>query len=126
MTKTIKCPVCGKSNDRMDLYCGKCGSLLPKENWDKREGGFERIGNSTYEVVAETETTKTVMVPKTREKEAEKKRWWKPPERKRPWYHPLELLFWTGWGLYIAVRFILREIKYYILWICWWGPPRDV
>lgn len=124
MNQTNICPVCGKANDKLDLYCGKCGSVLPKENWDRREEKFNQSPSTPYTVVSETEDTQTILVPKTKEKE--KKKWWIQPQRLRPWYHPYEWFFWIGWGFYITFRFFLRELKYYCLWCCWWGPPRDV
>ncbi len=130
MAKKIKCSICGKLAEELDLFCGKCGSDLPKDNWDRRE---QIESKPTYPTVS-TETTNdqssptkpsiTVMVRKTDEKH--RKKWYSPPERSRPAYHPLEWFFWIGWGLYVILRFIGTETFYFFTWMCCWTAPREL
>jgi len=120
MTESIKCEVCQETSAEGDVYCNKCGNILPKDNWDSRIQ-HERKGQES--------PSEFSYVPE----EKEKKKWFKPPKRKRPAYHPLEWLFWIGWALFVFFGFIfvgiywlLKEIFYYVLWICYWGPPREM
>lgn len=131
MVKTTKCPICGKVAEKYDIYCGRCGSDLPKGNWDHRE---QIDSNPTYpDVSAKTtndysspsESSIIATVPKT-DKQPQKKKWYKPPKRPRPAYHPLEWFFWIGWGLYVVLRVIGTEIKNYFTWCCCWGPPKEL
>lgn len=130
MAKKIKCSICGKVAEDYDLFCGKCGSDLPKDNWDRRE---QIDCKQTYPVVSTNTTTDysspsqsstIVMVPK--KVKQPKKMWYKPPKRARPAYHPLEWFFWIGWGLYIILRFIGTETFNYFAWCCCWGAPREL
>jgi hypothetical protein len=98
--------------------------LLPNENWDARIQ-HER---SKQGIPTEFETLKDKQVTKKK-----KKKWYKPPKRERPAFHPIEWFFWIGWTFYVffgfiwvGLKFILREIGYYFLWCCYWGPPRDI
>ncbi len=130
MAKKIKCSTCGKYADELDLFCGKCGSDLPKENWDRRE----QIDSSSSQPVDSTKITNdypatsdasvTVMVPKTEYRR--RKKWYNPPKRSRPAYHPAEWFFYIGWALYVILRFIGTETYYYCSWMCCWRPPREL
>ena len=55
-----------------------------------------------------------------------REKWYTPPKRERPAYHPLEWFFWIGWGLYVFFRFLGREIVRYFKWCCYWGPPDEL
>ncbi|MHA1124106.1 MAG: hypothetical protein ACTSSB_00315 [Candidatus Heimdallarchaeota archaeon] len=116
--ETTKCEMCGVSPTIGDVYCNKCGNILPKENWDNRVKD-DPLGRD-YQI----EYTS---------KQKVKKKWYKPPKRTRPAFHPLECFFWIGWGFYVFFGFIflaiwrvLKELVRYLLWCCYWGPPRDM
>ncbi|NHJ84760.1 MAG: hypothetical protein FK734_04815 [Asgard group archaeon] len=135
----IPCPNCGKKIESWLVYCEFCGqSLQPKEGSTKTPTVHIK-SNVTVKTIPATETTegkKVVIVPKQKQKRKRwsiPKDWYKPKPRKRPWYHPLELLFWIGWGLVVffgciglVLWWLLKEIGRYIKWLCYWGPPDDL
>ena len=121
MTEEIKCEVCGERPKPGDVYCNKCGNLVPKGNWDMGIK-HDRLGQDIP-----TEFT-AIQAEK-----GEKKKWYKPPKRERPAFHPIEWFFWIGWALFVffgfifvGIKFVLKEIFRYVLWICYWGPPREL
>ncbi|MHA1922711.1 MAG: hypothetical protein ACTSVP_06570 [Candidatus Heimdallarchaeota archaeon] len=122
MTEDIKCEVCEETATPGDVYCNKCGNILSKENWDNR------IKHERLRQDLPTEFTEI-----QQEKGREKKKWYKPPKRKRPAYYPIEWFFWIGWGFYVffgfiflALKWVMKEILKYVLWCCYWGPPSEM
>ncbi len=131
MAKKIKCSICGKLTEELDLFCGKCGSDLPKENWDSREQSDSipktfpvDTTKTEKDYPSDSNGSITVMVPKKGKRVKEK--WYKPPKRDRPAYHPAEWFFYIGWGLYVIMRFIGTETYYYCSWMCCWKAPREL
>jgi hypothetical protein len=121
MAEEIKCEVCGETATIGDVYCNKCGNILPKENWDNRIK-HERLNQDFPTEFTEIQHDKV-----------KKKKWYKPPKRKRPAYHPIEWFFWIGWGIYVffgfifvGLKWLVKEMLRYLLWCCYWGPPREL
>jgi len=136
MAKKIKCAICGTTADKGDLFCGKCGSDLPKENWDKRvelktttetqkEDSYPKV-SPKIAYTSQTEPNQTIKVDVPKTPRRVRRKWYKPPKRPRPWYHPIEWFFWIGWGIYVFFRFIITEIIIFFVWACYWGPPREL
>lgn len=126
-TAKIKCPNCGKKIENWLVYCEYCGHLL-----DEKRATTTRTPTSTLKsninVTSSTidpVTGEKKLVVKTSEKTRGGKKWYTPPKRERPGYHPLEWFFWIGWGFYVAFRFIGKEIFRYFKWCCYWGPPEE-
>ncbi len=124
MTEEIKCEVCGEATTNGDVYCNKCGNLLPKENWDNRIK-HDRLRDDIPQEF-------TTILQENGEKR-KKKKWYTPPKRERPAYHPIEWFFWIGWGLFVffgfifvGINWVMKEILKYVLWCCYWGPPREM
>lgn len=115
------CPICGNENPKDNIYCGNCGSYIFEET--------TASSVSDNAIYADEVTTK----PKKTDDKKTKKKWYKPPPRTRPAYHPLEWFFWIGWSFYVLIRFIgiaiwyiIKEIGLFLMWCCWWGPPREL
>ncbi|MHA1123173.1 MAG: hypothetical protein ACTSQ3_06085 [Candidatus Heimdallarchaeota archaeon] len=123
----IKCPNCGKKIENWLVYCEFCGHLLdekrvatsgtPKSNLKSNVA----VSSSTIDPV----TGEKKLIVKVSEQKKQKVRWYTPPKRERPAYHPLEWFFWIGWGLYVFFRFLGKEMLRYFKWCCYWGPSKD-
>jgi hypothetical protein len=120
-----KCPNCGKKIDDYLIYCEFCGQIL---HTDKAKTSKITTQVKSNVIIKETSPTEEsdgniiVEVPKPKEK---KLKWYTPPKRERPWYHPIEFFFWIGWGFYIFFRLIGQEIFRYFKWCCCWGKPDE-
>ena len=44
-----------------------------------------------------------------------KRPWYKPPKRTKSAKHPSEWFFWTGWGLYVFLRFIFQILFFALM-----------
>ncbi|MGC9779244.1 MAG: zinc ribbon domain-containing protein [Candidatus Heimdallarchaeota archaeon] len=122
--KKIQCPNCGKKIDSWFVYCEYCGNALQPESIKKQIPSSTIKSNVEIRKIPATETTEAkqvIIIPTQKEK---KHKWYTPPKRKRPGYHPLEWFFWIGWGIYVAFRFLIIAFFNYIKWCCWWGPPK--
>jgi len=124
----IKCPNCGKNIESWLVYCEFCGHLM-----DKSKASHTRKPTSTLKSNVDVTSTKVdpltgerkLIVKASSEKKGGKK-WYTPPKRERPGYHPLEWFFWIGWGFYVVFRFLGQEIIRYFKWCCYWGPPEEL
>lgn len=125
--KKIKCPNCGKKIENWLVYCEFCGHLLDKKKAPKISTPTSNlksnvaVSSSTIDPV----TGEKKLLVKVSEQKKQKVRWYTPPKRERPAYHPLEWFFWIGWGLYVFFRFLGKEILRYFKWCCYWGPSKD-
>ena len=128
----IKCSVCGNEIDDTDQFCGKCGSNLPDKQWEKIAASEEPTiiyvepspSRTAYDSQQRSASAITDSLPKVQK--VKRKKWYTPPKRPRPAYHPIEWFFWLGWGIYIVLRFIITEILNFFIWACYWGPPREL
>jgi len=124
----IRCPNCGKKIESWLVYCEFCGHLLDKEKAPKISKPKSNIKSN---VVVSSSTVdpitgeKKLIVKASKQKE-QKVKWYKPPKRERPSYHPLEWFFWIGWGLYVFFRYLGQAIVRYFKWCCYWGPPEEL
>ncbi len=123
----IKCPNCGKKIEDWLVYCEFCGHLLDKKKAPKISSSTSNlksnvaVSSSTIDPV----TGEKKLIVKVSEQKKQKVRWYTPPKRERPAYHPLEWFFWIGWGLYVFFRFLGKEMLRYFKWCCYWGPSKD-
>jgi len=124
----IKCPNCGKKIENWLIYCEYCGHLLDKKRAPKIKTPTSDLKSN---VAVSSSTTDPVtgekkLLVKASEQKKQKVRWYTPPKRERPAYHPLEWFFWIGWGLYVFFRFLGKETIRYFKWCCYWGPSDDL
>ncbi|NPE06721.1 MAG: hypothetical protein GNW80_00435 [Asgard group archaeon] len=123
----IKCPNCGKKIENWLVYCEFCGHLLDKKKAPKISTPTSNlksnvaVSSSTIDPV----TGEKKLIVKVSEQKKQKVKWYTPPKRERPAYHPLEWFFWIGWGLYVFFRFLVKETIRYFKWCCYWGPSKD-
>lgn len=123
MDSKNQCPNCGKKIESWFVYCEFCGNTMKPESIDKKPPSSTLKSNVQIEKIPATESSNSKQVITVPVQKQEKYKWYTPPKRKRPWYHPLELFFWLGWGLYVILRLLIVEFLMFIKWCCWWGPP---
>ena len=121
MVDKVKCPNCGKNVEDFVVYCSYCGEVLKKE---KKKSSSIKIDSKTGEIISTTPETITIKV-KDGQKRTSDWPWYKPLKRKRPWYHPIEWLFWIGWSIYVVFRFLAVETFRYLKWCVCWGRPEE-
>ncbi len=122
--KKIRCPNCGKKIDSWFVYCEYCGNALQPKSIKKQTPSSTIKSNVEIRKIPATETTEAKQVIVVPAQKAEKYKWYAPPKRKRPGYHPLEWFFWIGWGIYVTFRFLFIVFFDYIKWCCWWAPQK--
>ena len=123
----IRCPNCGKKIESWLIYCEFCGHLLDKKKVPKIRTPTSNLKSN---VIVSSSTVDPVtgekkLIVKVSEQKEQKTKWYKPPKRERPGYHPLEWFFWIGWGLYVFFRFLGQGIIRYFKWCCYWGPAKE-
>ncbi len=124
----INCPNCGKKIESWLVYCEFCGHLLNKDkapHINKPASNMKSNINVTSTKIDPLTGERKLVVKASSEKKSGKK-WYTPPKRERPAYHPIEWFFWIGWGFYVFFRFLGQEIVRYFRWCCYWGPPEEL
>jgi hypothetical protein len=92
-SSTHFCSGCGSVIEPGITYCRNCGQPVAKSmnsSADDQDVSYSygHSGDGTYHT--------------------KESNWYSPPKRKRPAYHPIEWFFWSGWGLYILLRFVFQ------------------
>lgn len=100
------CATCGASNKQEAQFCESCGNSLATAS------SFSGSGSSTQYQQDTSYGTQTTHTYGTYSAEPSDRKWYTPPQRTRSARHPLEWFFWSGWGLYILIRFLFS-----FLWI---------
>lgn len=101
-SEDIHCSSCGSLNRIGTQYCSNCGSLVSSP----------QVGSSFGAVPTEpTNYTYGSATPQS----AGKRPWYKPPVRTRSAKHPSEWFFWTGWGLYVFLRFLFQILFFALM-----------
>jgi RNA polymerase subunit RPABC4/transcription elongation factor Spt4 len=90
-----QCPNCNRINNPKNQFCKFCGTTLSQATSGQSSFGQQESYN--YGSFSETSSTG-------------ERKWYSPPERQRSAKHPIEWFFWTGWGLYILIRFIFTAL----------------
>ncbi|NHJ38778.1 MAG: zinc ribbon domain-containing protein [Asgard group archaeon] len=101
-SQDISCSNCGTLNKIGIQYCSNCGSII----------STSQINNNFGAIPTETTTyTYGSATPQT----TGKRPWYKPPERTKSAKHPSEWFFWTGWGLYVFLRFLFQILFFALM-----------
>ncbi|MHA1156329.1 MAG: zinc ribbon domain-containing protein [Candidatus Heimdallarchaeota archaeon] len=103
------CSTCNATNESGAKFCESCGNTI-----DSSPSSSAKSFGSTDSYAADSsqETTHTYGSYSAEPSDSTRK-WYKPPKRTRSAKHPVEWLFWTGWGLYFLIRVIF--------WILFFG-----
>ncbi|MBD3190069.1 MAG: zinc-ribbon domain-containing protein [Candidatus Heimdallarchaeota archaeon] len=114
------CAKCGAMNPSGTNYCRNCGeSLADAQSVSSTRA---RTTSSSTQGSTSSSSTRTYSYGSGGSVSSDEDRaWYQPPQRSRSAWHPVEWFFWSGWGLYILIRFIFQ-----ILWwvLIFWGKSR--
>jgi hypothetical protein len=102
-TDSIHCSSCGSLNRLGIQYCSSCGSPISTPQGSSSYGLEPISESSTYTYGSATPQS------------TGKRPWYKPPQRTKSAKHPSEWFFWTGWGLYVFLRFIFQILFFALM-----------
>ncbi|NHK30792.1 MAG: zinc ribbon domain-containing protein [Asgard group archaeon] len=102
-TGDVNCSSCGSLNQIGIQFCSNCGSPISVPHGGSSFGSEPVSESTTYTYGSATPQP------------TGKRPWYKPPERTKSAKHPSEWLFWTGWGLYVFLRFLFQILFFALM-----------